>query len=234
MITKAVVKNVDYGGNKCLVRIPLFETASSDAEVEVHALINNPPGIFNNLYPGDIVFIGFEENALEKPIILGKLYRGANFESNALGGNGNFNHLKVFTSAAIPSSTLFVYPKEIASTYADYNTPKLLADRIMEIRDWLNLLSEHHELDMEKIRLAMQPWNLEIDDGDLDLTSNSSMISNNNPIYHNVKLVVKTPLTLDNQTPLNYPLKVSPNKDILEQVETDLSVNTIKKSKYKY
>lgn len=237
MITKAVVQNVDFEGNKCLVRIPLFETASSDTEVEVTALINNPPGIFNNLYPGDIVFIGFEENALEKPIILGKLYRGANFEINARGGNGNFDHLKAFTSASVPSSTLFVYPELIAEEYLDYNTPKLLADRIKETKEWLNALAEHHELDMEKLRLYLQPWNLKIDDGDLDALSSATIETTSTRAY-GIDLTADAPPTLYNVTPetippgVSWPLKKSPNNMINRKIEEDLKSRTKNKTIY--
>lgn len=237
MITKAIVKNVDYTGNKCLVRIPLFESASSTSQVEVTALINIPPGIFNNLYPGDIVFVGFEENAIEKPIILGKLYRGPDFEINARGGNGNFDHLKVFTSASIPSSTLFVYPAELEEIYKEYNTPKLLADGIMKTINLINRLSEHHELDMEKVRLFLQPWNLEIDDGDLDITNNDAIIPKQvNGVGKPIDLISSAPPTLYNHDPNlteeDWPLKLSPNKEITFDLENDILEKTDGKSKY--
>jgi hypothetical protein len=228
LITKAIIQNVDYTGNKCLVRIPLFETASSKSEVEVTALINIPPGIFNNLYPGDIVFVGFEENAIEKPIILGKLYRGANFETNARGGNGNFDHLKVFTSAAIPSSTLFVYPEATAKFYQEYNTPKKLADKIMENTELINKLSEHHEMDMETLRLCIQPWNLEIDDGNLDANP-STAIDN---ITRTTNLTLEQAPALYNDTPTDWPLRVSPNFAKNVELEDQINTETNNKSNY--
>jgi hypothetical protein len=231
LITKAIIKHVDWAGNKCLVRIPLFETASSDAEVECTALINIPPGIFNNLYPGDIVFIGFEENAIEKPIILGKLYRGANFEINARGGNGNFDHLQVFTSASVPCDTNFVYPEDMAPEYADYDTPKELADRIKELRDYINLLSEHHEMDMEILRLYLQPWNVEVDDGNLD--SNAELIEIAKSTSQENAIITAMPPTLHNDCiPANWPLKISPNQDVKGQLEDDIVLGTAGKNNY--
>ena len=73
MITKGIIRSINKAGNRCIVRMPLFETASSSAPVEAEALISITPGFYNNLFVGDIVFLSFEENALEKPIIIGKL-----------------------------------------------------------------------------------------------------------------------------------------------------------------
>lgn len=233
MITKAIIKKVDWAGNKCLVRIPLFETASSNSEVECTALINIPPGIFNNLYPGDIVFVGFEENAIEKPIILGKLYRGANFEINARGGNGNFDSLQVFTSASLPCDTHFVYPEDLAQEYEDYDTPKELADRLKEMRDYLNMLSIHHEEDMELLRLYMQPWNLEIDDGNLDSDITINEVGAKATPSAIKWLTTIDPITLNNEVPDNWPLSISPDHENNIKREQAIYDDTSRKDSYK-
>jgi hypothetical protein len=158
--------------------MPLFETAASSAPVEAEALVNIAPGMFNSLEVGDVVFIAFEENALEKPIILGKLFRGADTEGNIRGGGGVFDSLKARTSATLPSSTLFVFPENIQGNYADLKTPKQMADYIK----WLEKLVKQLFVQQEDHFRCFKNWtqwqlkseNVEIDDGDLDVSSKIS------------------------------------------------------------
>ena len=158
MITKAIVQKIDRDANQCLVRVPLFESASSTNPVVLIAYPSIVPGLFNNLYVGDIVYVGFEENAMEKPIILGKFYKNAKIENKAKGGAGNFNTLNVLSKASIPSTTRFRYRDADEAEYEKFNTPRRLTDRVKENIAAINYLE-----------LYTQPWNLRIDDGDLDI-----------------------------------------------------------------
>lgn len=152
--------------------MPLFETSASSAPVEVEALVNIAPGIYNNLVVGDIVFVAFEENKLEKPVVIGKLFRGAEIESNIRGGGGVFNTLKVNSDVSLPSSTNFVFPAAISSAYKDLNTPKSLADYIKWLEGFtksnLGQLEEHFTCFKNWTQWQLKAENVEIDDGDLD------------------------------------------------------------------
>lgn len=172
MITKAVIQAINAPGNRCIVRMPLFETAANPSPIEAEALVNIAPGMFNSLSVGDIVFVAFEENALEKPIILGKLFRGSDIESAIRGGGGVLDTLKVHTAASIPSSTAYVFPKELQANYKVLNTPKKQADYIKWLEAYVRKLAT--QVDNNFICLKnwtqwqLQPENVEIDDGDLD------------------------------------------------------------------
>ena len=135
------------------------------------------------------------------------------------------------------SRNVFVYPEDIAPEYADYDTPKELADRIKEVRDYINLLSEHHEEDMELLRLALQPWTLEIDDGNLDAEADINVISEEVSEAHNVPYEILTfeggPLPLYNSTPENWPLKISPNHNANYLREQAINAATNNKNRYK-
>lgn len=172
MITKAVVQSISKNRNKCIIRMPLFETASSTAPVRAEALINIPPGVYNNLFEGDIVFVAFEENALEQPVILGKLFTGIVNEDNTAGGAGIFDTLKANSAATIPSSTLFVFPDSIKSEYEDLKTPKKMADYIKWIEAFFkNLISQldgHFRCFKNWTQWQLLPENVEVDDGDID------------------------------------------------------------------
>lgn len=140
MITKAIVQSINSAGTKCRVRMPLFETSASASHVEAEALVNIAPGMFNNLEVGDRVLIGFEENAIEKPIILGKLFMGASVESAVKGGGGVFDTIKVNSEAILPASTSFTFPKASQKDYKDLKTPKQMADYIKSLESRIAVL----------------------------------------------------------------------------------------------
>jgi hypothetical protein len=178
LLTKAIVQSINAAGNRCIVRMPLFETASDPNPVEAEALVNIAPGLFNSLEVGDIVFIAFEESALEKPIILGKLFRGSDIEGNIRGGGGILDTLKVRSAAAIPSSTFYVFPQEIQNSYKDLNTPKKTADYIKWLENFVKSLftqlETHFNCFKNWTQWQLKPENIEIDDGDLDLNTNGT------------------------------------------------------------
>lgn len=173
MVTKGVIQSIDRAGNRCVVRLPLFETASSTVPVEIEALINITPGMFNNLFVNDVVFVTFEENALEKPIVIGKLYTGAANENNTHGGAGILDTLTVRTSGSMPAATTtFIFDGETASEYEDLKTPKKLADYIKWLEKYFKKLCNQLDVNFRCfknwVQWQLNPENVEIDDGDLD------------------------------------------------------------------
>jgi hypothetical protein len=152
--------------------MPLFETASSSSPVEAEALISITPGLFNNLFVNDIVFISFEENALEKPIILGKLYTGSAVENNTKGGTAILDTLKVRTAATIPCSTLYEFPDSIKQDYKDLKTPKKMADYIKWLENFtkalFSQLEDHFRCFKNWVQWQLKAENVEVDDGDID------------------------------------------------------------------
>lgn len=172
MVTKGIIRSVNRAGNSCIVEMPLFQTAASTAPVTAEAFINITPGMYNNLFVGDIVFIAFEENALEKPIIIGKLFKNAVTEEATLGGAGVLDTLKVKSAASIPASTLFVFPQLNKNEYENLKTPKKMADYIK----WLEKLTKKFISQVDNnfkcfknwVQWQLKPENVEIDDGDID------------------------------------------------------------------
>lgn len=137
MLTKAIIQSIDYSKNLCRVRIPLFENASRNVNmIEADAQINIVPGIYNSYKTGDVVFIGFEEDKMELPIILGKLFVSAATEASSYRGNVSGNSLAITDTAQLPYSTIFNYDKiaQNNALYRDLNTPKKLADSIINLQ----------------------------------------------------------------------------------------------------
>lgn len=173
MVTKGQIKSINRASNRCVVRLPLFETASSSVPVEIEALINITPGMFNNLFVNDIVFVAFEENALEKPIVIGKLYTGAQKENNTPGGAGILDSLIVRTSGSVPAATTtFVFDGDTKNEYKDLKTPKKMADYIKWLEAYskklFNQIDTNFRCFKNWTQWQLQPENVEIDDGDLD------------------------------------------------------------------
>jgi hypothetical protein len=137
VLTKAIIQSIDYTKNMCRVRIPLFENASRNVNmIEADAQINIVPGIYNSYKTGDIVFIGFEENKMELPVILGKLFVSASTEASSYRGSVSGNSLAITDTAQLPYSTIFNYDKisQNSTLYKDLNTPKKLADSILDLQ----------------------------------------------------------------------------------------------------
>jgi hypothetical protein len=137
MLTKAIIQSIDYTKNMCRVRIPLFENASRNINmIEADAQINIVPGIYNSYKTGDVVFIGFEENKMELPVILGKLFISAAAEAGSYRGNISGNSLAITDTAKLPYSTVFNYDKitQNEAIYKNLNTPKKLADSILSLQ----------------------------------------------------------------------------------------------------
>lgn len=82
MIFKAIIKALPQDDNKYLVRIPPLED-NTTTEFILPALLCNQPGEYANYKVDDVVFIEFENNKLNMPVIIGKLYKG--IESDGLG-----------------------------------------------------------------------------------------------------------------------------------------------------
>ncbi len=137
MLTKAIIQNIDYTKNICRVRIPLFENASRNVNIiEADAQFSVVPGIYNSYKTGDIVFIGFEENRMELPIILGKLFVSTSAEASTPIGNLSGNSLSITETAQLPYSTIFNFDKITKNDqlYKNLNTPKKLADSIIDLQ----------------------------------------------------------------------------------------------------
>ena len=137
MLTKAIIQSIDYSKNICRVRIPLFENASRNVKmIEAEAQLSIVPGIYNSYKTGDVVFIGFEENKMELPVILGKLFVSASAEASSYRGSVSGNSLSITDTAQLPYSTVFSYDKisQNSSLYNNLNTPKKLADGILDLQ----------------------------------------------------------------------------------------------------
>lgn len=80
MIQKAIIEEIIQGGYQARVRIPRYNKAASsptatDTGDLAIATICTFPGVHPSYQLGDIVFVGFENEEINQPVILGLLYR---------------------------------------------------------------------------------------------------------------------------------------------------------------
>lgn len=111
MLTKGQITAIpgNIGANSCKVRIPAFETAASTSQAIIDAQIAVQPWVFGGYAVDDVVWLGFEHNHIDAPVVIGKVYLGAAEEDGRLKENINgvlgANTLKVFGNAELPSET---------------------------------------------------------------------------------------------------------------------------------
>lgn len=108
MITRAIVTDLDYDNCRIQVRIPILDGIESDQNETPNSELNWAsvlciPGLENQYKEGDVVIVGFEDNDLGRPIILGYLMlKGTKLTSNL---HGEFKELVVSESFEAPINT---------------------------------------------------------------------------------------------------------------------------------
>ena len=111
MITRAIINKIDYESNKIRVRIPIYDGAqnsqgsTSDDDLS-WASVMCLPGLTINYEVGDIVIVGFEDDDIGKPIILGYL-KLANGESDKAKISANLDSLVVNDSLSTSTDVKF-------------------------------------------------------------------------------------------------------------------------------
>jgi len=100
MITKGIIKSIDFKTNTCIVRIPLYEANTNEEEILIKATFSIQPGVYNGYKEDDVVYIDFEQDLIDSPIILGKLFLGGAKEAADPRSAGNYK-LKCFRKCYI-------------------------------------------------------------------------------------------------------------------------------------
>lgn len=74
MLLKGIIQG--RNDNKYMVRIPSFESAGQPNQFICSAIVSYTPGSDAMFRNGDVVVIGFENNNIDRAVVLGKLYTG--------------------------------------------------------------------------------------------------------------------------------------------------------------
>lgn len=137
MVTKGIIKNKVVDSNKYLVEIPyLSQSSVSNNGVTnsvLEATLSHTPGIINSYNEGDVVFVTFEDDRKDKPIILGKLLLDGIINR----GYATFNSLNVSNSARLSENTViggFNF-KNMSGTLEKIESGIEMLPKIIDLRD---------------------------------------------------------------------------------------------------
>ena len=141
MVTKGIITSIDFNGNTCQVRIPLFETAGNDPIIST-AIVSNTPGSYNGYKVGDVVLVAFEDGKMETPVVIGKLYLGAEKEKADPRGSLNTESLVAAKTAAVPADTKLTIDtdKNLPNTMNPYANLSSIANNLNKLNTDVNYL----------------------------------------------------------------------------------------------
>ena len=131
MVTKGIIKSIDLTGNTCTVHMPYFETAGNDPIIGT-AIISNTPGSYNGYKVGDVVLVAFEDGGMDTPVVMGKLYLGAEAERADPRGVLNVETSTVSKSASMPADTKLANSMDanVPNTTAPYSSLSSIANEL--------------------------------------------------------------------------------------------------------
>ena len=141
MVTKGIITAIDFNGNTCQVRIPLFETAGNDPIIST-AVVSNTPGSYNGYKVDDVVLVAFEDGKMETPVVIGKLYLGAEKEKADPRGSLNTESLVAAKTAAVPADTKLTIDtdKNLPNTMNPYANLSSIANNLNKLNTDVNYL----------------------------------------------------------------------------------------------
>ena len=141
MVTKGIITSIDFNGNTCQVRIPFFETAGNDPIIGT-AIVSNTPGSYNGYKVDDVVLVAFEDGKMETPVIIGKLYLGAEKEKADPRGSLNTESLVAAKAAAVPADTKLTTntDKNLPNTMNPYANLSSIANNLNKLNTDVNYL----------------------------------------------------------------------------------------------
>ena len=141
MVTKGIITSIDFNGNTCQVRIPLFETAGNDPIIST-AVVSNTPGSYNGYKVGDVVLVAFEDGKMETPVVIGKLYLGAEKEKADPRGSLNTESLVAAKTATVPADTKLTTDtdKNLPNTMNPYANLSSIANNLNKLNTDVNYL----------------------------------------------------------------------------------------------
>ena len=196
MITRGIIEEVLDDGYHVRVRIPVYHKAEFSAfstpfeELPI-APICTAPGILPAYKKGDVVFVGFENDETDNPVVLGPLYRSedtstSNIKSNSLEVNVNCNLPNdVVIGDLITNKTLKDLSEVSSSVQGQINLidEKILAagqDVEQKIAELLQKIAELEQELEDRLQITigtLQQGSQEITITDNRITSNNIILS---------------------------------------------------------
>lgn len=103
MITLGYIEKLNSAGSNLItVRLPILEKSGVGGKALFSANVAYDPGNLNGFVVGDCVAVGFLDNTMDCPIVLGRLYSG---NEKSATNFANANSLNVSDNATLPGNT---------------------------------------------------------------------------------------------------------------------------------
>lgn len=150
MVTKGIIQQIDLLSNTCKVRLPIFESAGNQKQVVLTATFSTAPGQSNCYTIDDVVIVGFEDNTIDQPVILGKLYLGNTIEQR---GTFACKDLYVGERANIPITTTLDYmgSSQLSASEAGGGGFNTILDIITCLRSHTAILNQNLVTDLVEL-----------------------------------------------------------------------------------
>lgn len=181
MITRAIITDLDLKSSKAQVHIPLLDGITNNNSNAHWASIIYTPGLDINYKIGDVVEVGFEDNDVGKPIIIGFLKLVGDVSSTESRLYGNFNELNVANQFNAPTNTIIGktdYQKLFDSVEAYISTLPDITAALTELQNNNNNLISNIEDIRKKLPITSStPLTFDFFDGVSKPTLESSKTS---------------------------------------------------------
>ena len=145
MITKGIITSIDYNTNECRVRLPIFEQAGNMDPVTNTATFSILPGLYNGYKVDDIVYVDFEDNQLNNPVVIGKLFISSQDERTNSVGMVNCASLST-KELTVPLTTKIVSDPSFANLLeggaCSYKTLEDIVKKLQEYEDRIATLED--------------------------------------------------------------------------------------------
>ncbi len=147
MVTKGIVEEI-VSANEVKVRMPVYDKIASNgtgtgSDNEAIASICCFPNVDISINVGDIVYLGFEDNNRQKPIVLG--YLNGSFDSNR------------YTSVSLSSlkvNNRVQFPIDTSIGDVSYTEIEKLKNLTTNIQEYLNKLNDLKDKILDKIKIG--------------------------------------------------------------------------------
>lgn len=154
MVQKGQVKEIPLNSNKIKVRIPIFETSTDNREAIFDCLMCVNPGSTHGYAVGDIVYVDFENNDLDHPVVVGKLYRQKDYE----------NILKTFDKNSKSSNNIKSNIAEFVSDLKVYHRARLPEDTTIGDLSYSDILTLIRRVDYLESLIKSFKINTKVDE----------------------------------------------------------------------
>ena len=133
MITLATITKINRVGKlEITVRVPIFDSPGVTEYSNISCSLCQSPAEIDGYNVGDVVYVGFEDNRIDRPIILGKLRTDLNATPSST-STLSTNSLVVSDKAYLPADTTVGGISLLAFKSAINNT-KYLGDYVEQLK----------------------------------------------------------------------------------------------------